>query len=286
LLLIALVAFANNHDAFISNIEKKVELEKAVFSYDDIRLHGSMKSQLKLLKNCKKIDSDNWNYSCAGEKTYLFASKHDSIMRFRVIEKMSLDDMTKKVEKLSSIYGPANITIRNTTRPFDRHHHGNDRISESLWDSHWDAYEPVSFTWYEHDHPDCCVDEVEGKELKVKYWFGSMMLTVSDEKVSFFEEQKPLDFEKLILSDKTSIMLGLAFVWKGLVFLLLVLFYKYFLKEANNKGSAIQLTAVSTIVAFIFLSWIGVLVELNSLSLLIVFPLAALVAWFMIYKKI
>ena len=68
-LLISFVARAD--DELIKDIQKKIEIENAVFSYDEISLNRSTSEVLKSLGSCKKIDSDNWNYQCAGEKTYL-----------------------------------------------------------------------------------------------------------------------------------------------------------------------------------------------------------------------
>lgn len=294
LILSLLISHSANSEQteFIDNVMRKVDLEMEVFSYDGIHQGADTKRTLEMLGNCKKIDSDNWNYKCEGQKIYLLASKYSHIARFRVIEKMSLEKMNVIAENVSSKYGPPDITKRHTNRPFLR-------VRGSVDDSKWDATLPVNFTWYQNPHPDCCLDSFEGNELNIRYWLGQMVFTVSDEDIKFYEDQKTEKLEKLILSYKTSFKLGFYYVFQGLFFLVMVLIFRFLIKLDSEIhhfkfGGMLDLTvkslAFTAVVIFIFqepfgqLSWILLGIDIWGLAVSIL--IASLVALYMSWKKI
>lgn len=277
---------------FIDNVMRKVDLEMEIFSYDGIHQGGDTKRTLKMLGNCKKIDFDNWNFKCEGKKTYLIASKEGSVSRFRVIEKMSLENLNAFAEKITLKYGPPDITKRHTTRPFQG-------VNDNVNDSKWDATLPVNFTWYQKPHPDCCLDSFEGNELNIKYWYGEMLLTVSDESIEFYKEEKFQGLDKLILSYKTSFMLGFSYAFKGILFLMMVLIFKFLIKSESEihqykfggmLGLTVKSLATSAVVIFIFqkpfgqLSWM--LMGINIWGLAVSILIASFAALYMSWKKI
>lgn len=274
---------------------KNWEFKNELFSYDGINLNDSSANIKKILKNCKKIDYDNWNYRCEGEKTYLLAFRDGSLKRFRVVEDMSFDEMTKRVAQINSKYGPANLIIRNVHRPF------NNLDSNKLFDGNFversvgsatnqtvDAEEPFSYIWSENDnYSECCASDARGKELKIKYWFGSMMLTVSDNDLAYYEEQKPQYVEDLILSNKTAATLGLNFALKGLVFLFFIFLYKHFIKSSGEGVSSIIVgTLVATALGLLLFKLVNVFIDLDWIGDIVVLSVAGLVALIINYKKL
>lgn len=291
LLSISCLVFAGN-DGYKKEIIKIYQMKESVFSYDGIRLYDSINNVQKTLKNCKRIDSDNWNYQCNDKKTYLFAIKGGEISRFRVIEKLSHDEIIKKVEGISNIYGPPNIITRNVIRPsFSVGNYSTDG-TKAL---EWNASEPDSYTWYEKKELNCCSDgpleKFYGVEITIKKWFGSMMLTVTNRDIQFYEKHQSLDYDNLILSNKTSAMLGLKYAFGGLIFLLLVLFYRNAFEDIGNRGFKEAIRSYffllpATLLLVVFFAWIRYLIDLDFLGLMVAFAIAAFSGIYMAYKKI
>lgn len=290
LILILLVGFSLNSKAesdHIKEFKQKMEIEKQVFSHDDIYLGSDKKHTLSKFKNCKEVHRPNWSFVCEGKKTYLFAFKDDSLKRYQINTKISVEEKTKLIENLNKVYGPANIVEQNVKRPFE----GHLSLSPYVSDATWHSTEPHIYIWKEtndfKEHDDV-------KTLTLHIWptadssiFG-LSTTVTKGDIDFYEEGKAVDFDKFILDKETDLKLGLNKSLNGLLFLALVLLFKHLSKkEPGGNGSNVF---GGIVIVGLILYWLfnGIAIEfgLHPLGFILLIIITAITGWFLSFKKL